>query len=158
MKRKITDLEQRLIIDGWCLAIKRYTGKNSERTFCYEYHKLSDITKDGKSFEQVIKLDQKRSQIVDYGVRNIYLHYLNDQEMCFVRFLFYELKHYVERIEQENASVVDTLMTTAEKLNEIAQGFVPNSELDEKQELPPLTPEQFDELCQEMENENAKGS
>lgn len=154
MKRKITDLEQRLIIDGWYLAIKRYTGKNSERTFCYEYHKLSDITKDGKSFEQVIKLDQKRSQIVDYGVRNIYLHYLNDQEMCFVRFLFYELKHYVEKVEKElDFNSNDPLI---KPINMAAITNVSNSELDERQELPPMTPEQFDEMCQEMENDDAK--
>ena len=142
MKRKITDLEQQLINDGWCLTIKRYTGKHSEKTHCYEYHKTSDIRNNGKSYEQIIELDQKRSQIVNYGIANIQINYLDDAELTLIRFLFLELRHYVERlskVEEPKAASVN----------------VPNSELDEKQELPPMTPEQFDELCQEMEkNDN----
>ena len=144
MKRKITDLEQKLINDGWCLTIKRYTGKHSEKTHCYEYHKISDIRNNGKSYEQVIELDQKRSQIVNYGIANIQINYLDREELDLIRFLFLELRHYVERL-------------TKVEEPKIASVNVPNSELDEKQELPPMTPEQFDELCQEMENQNEKG-
>ena len=153
MKRKVTDLEQKLINDGWCLTNKRYTGKHSEKTHCYEYHKTSDIRNNGKSYEQIIQLDQKRSQIVNYGIANIQIDYLDREELDLIRFLFLELRHFVERIEQENASVIDTILETSKTLGEIASGFVPNSELDEKQELPPMTSEQFDELCEEMENE-----
>ena len=139
MKRKITELENKLIEDGWCLTIKRYTGKHSEKTHRYEYHKTSDIRNNGKCYEQIIELDQKRSQIVNYGIANIQINYLDRDELDLIRFLFLELRHYVERItkveEPKGASV-----------------NVPNSELDERQDLPPMTPEQFDELCQEMEN------
>ena len=138
MKRKITDLEQKLINNGWCLTIKRYTGKHSEKTHCYEYHKISDIRNNGKSYEQVIELDQKRSQIVNYGIANIQINYLDREELDLIRFLFLELRHYVERL-------------TKVEEPKVASVNVPNSELDEKQELPPMTPEQFDELCQEME-------
>lgn len=141
MKRKITDLEQKLINDGWCLTIKRYTGKHSEKTHCYEYHKISDIRNNGKSYEQVIELDQKRSQIVNYGIANIQINYLDREELDLIRFLFLELRHYVERLTKVEEPKVDCVN-------------VPNSELDEKQELPPMTPEQFDELCKEMENQN----
>lgn len=144
MKRKVTDLEQKLINDGWCLTIKRYTGKHSEKTHCYEYHKISDIRNNGKSYEQIIELDQKRSQIVNYGIANIQINYLDRDELDLIRFLFLELRHYVERLTKVEEPKVATVN-------------VPNSELDEKQELPPMTPEQFDELCQEMEksdNEN----
>ena len=143
MKRKITDLEQKLINDGWCLTIKRYTGKHSEKTHCYEYHKISDIRNNGKSYEQVIELDQKRSQIVNYGIANIQINYLDREELDLIRFLFLELRHCVERL-------------TKVEEPKVASVNVPNSELDEKQELPPMTPEQFDELCQEMENQNEK--
>ena len=143
MKRKITDLEQKLINDGWCLTIKRYTGKHSEKTHCYEYHKISDIRNNGKSYEQIIELDQKRSQIVNYGIANIQINYLDREELDLIRFLFLELRHYVERL-------------TKVEEPKVASVNVPNSELDEKQELPPMTPEQFDELCQEMENQNEK--
>lgn len=152
MKRKVTDLEQKLINDGWCLAIKRYTGKHSEKTHCYEYHKTSDITNNGKSYEQVIQLDQKRSQIVNYGISNIQIDYLDREELDLIRFLFLELRHFVERTEKE------IFYSTEIDPPRYIGPNVPNSELDEKQELPPMTPEQFDEMCQEMENENAKGS
>ena len=152
MKRKVTDLEQKLINNGWCLTIKRYTGKHSEKTHCYEYHKTNDITNNGKSYEQVIQLDQKRSQIVNYGIANIQIDYLDREELDLIRFLFLELRHFVERTEKEiwNSTPIDPPRYIGPN--------VPNSELDEKQELPPMTPEQFDEMCQEMENENAKGS
>ena len=143
MKRKTTDLEQKLINDGWCLTIKRYTGKHSEKTHRYEYHKTSDIRNNGKSYEQVIELDQKRSQIVNYGIANIQINYLDREELDLIRFLFLELRHFVERLTKVEES-------------KVASVNVPNSELDEKQELPPMTPEQFDELCQEMENQNEK--
>ena len=145
MKRKTTELEKKLLEDGWCLTIKRYTGKHSEKIHCYEYHKTSDLRNNGKSYEQIIELDQKRSQIVNYGIANIQINYLDDAELTLIRFLFLELRHYVERLTKvEEPKVVSV--------------NVPNSELDERQELPPMTPEQFDEMCQEMEKENAKGS
>ena len=145
MKRKTTELEKKLLEDGWCLTIKRYTGKHSEKIHCYEYHKTSDLRNNGKSYEQIIELDQKRSQIVKYGIANIQINYLDDAELTLIRFLFLELRHYVERLTKvEEPKVVSV--------------NVPNSELDERQELPPMTPEQFDEMCQEMEKENAKGS
>lgn len=169
MKRKVTDLEQKLINDGWCLAIKRYTGKHSEKTYCYEYHKISDITNNGKSYEQVIELDQKRSQIVNYGIANIQINYLDREELDLIRFLFLELRHFVERTEKEifYSTEIDPPRYIGKDISEEEkQKFlnslnepgkvvaVPNSELDEKQELPPMTPEQFDDLCQEMENQN----
>lgn len=139
MKRKITELENKLIEDGWCLTTKRYTGKHSEKTHRYEYHKTSDIRNNGKCYEQIIELDTKRSQIVNYGIANIQINYLDRDELDLIRFLFLELRHYVERI-------------TKVEEPKVASVNVPNSELDERQDLPPMTPEQFDELCQEMEN------
>lgn len=170
MKRKTTELEQKLINDGWCLTIKRYTGKHSEKTHCYEYHKTSDLRNNGKSYEQIIELDQKRSQIVNYGIANIQINYLDREELDLIRFLFLELRHFVERVEKEifYSTEIDPPryiggkdISEEEKqkmlnsLNEPGKVVVvPNSELDEKQELPPMTPEQLDELCQEMEKEN----
>lgn len=144
MKRKITDLEQKLINDGWCLALKRYSGKHSDKTLCYEYHKTSDLRNNGKTYEQIIKLDQKRSQIVDYGIRNVVIDFLNDQELCLIRFLHLELKHFVEKVSKREPRNIKPL------LNKPSQ----NDWLyDERQELPPMNDEQFDELCKEMENE-----
>ena len=136
MKRKITDLEQKLINDGWCLAIKRYAGKHSEKTHSYEYHKIADLSHDGHKYEQIIVLSQKRDTVVKYGINNVQIGFLDSDELLFVRSLYLALKLYVERI------------TTIEepKIN------VPGSDYDERQDLPPMTPEQFDELCEEIEN------
>ena len=160
MKRKVTELEKKLIENGWCLTIKRYTGKHSEKTHRYEYHKTSDIRNNGKCYEQIIELDQKRSQIVNYGIANIQINYLDREELDLIRFLFFELRHYVERVEQESITKIVVKDISEENKQKILNSLnepgkvvvVPNSELDERQDLPPMTPEQFDELCQEMEN------
>lgn len=162
MKRTITELEQKLIDNGWCLTLKRYIGKHSEKTLCYEYHKTSDIRNNGKTYEQIIKLDQKRSQIVDYGIKNVVIDFLNDQELCFVRFLHLELRHFVERltIKQEDLTklVIKDIseQDKAKLLKSLAQpnNVVPMEIYNESKDLPPMTPEQFDELCQEIEKEN----
>lgn len=137
MNRKITELEQKLIDDGWYLNLKRYTGKRSDKIECYEYHKTSDIRNDGKTYDQIIKLDQKRSQIVSFGIGNLAIEYMSEEELTFVRFLYFELKHFVEKL-----TVVEEPFI-----------YVPNLEYDERKELGPMTPEQFDELCQEQEKE-----
>lgn len=142
MKRKITELEQKLLDNGWYLANKRYTGKHSEKTLCYEYQKTSDLRNDNKVYDLFINLDLKRSQIVKYGVANLFIERMTEEELTIVRFIFLELRKFVESLTKVEEPKVN----------------VPNSELDEKQELPPMTPEQFDELCQEMEKTNAKGS
>ena len=142
MKRKITELERKLLENGWYLANKRYTGKRSEKTLCYEYQKTSDLRNDNKVYDLFINLDLKRSQIVKYGVANLFIERMTEEELTIVRFIFLELRKFVESLTKVEEPKVN----------------VPNSELDEKQELPPMTPEQFDELCQEMEKTNAKGS
>ena len=150
MKRKITELEQKLLDNGWYLANKRYTGKRSEKTLCYEYQKTSDLRNDNKVYDLFINLDLKRSQIVKYGVANLFIERMTEEELTIVRFIFLELRKFVESLSDNHDHAKDVL--------EYSQVNVPNSELDEKQELPPMTPEQFDELCQEMEKDNAKGS
>ena len=168
MKRKITELEQKLLDNGWYLANKRYTGKRSEKTLCYEYQKTSDLRNDNKVYDLFINLDLKRSQIVKYGVANLFMERMGSEELMIVRFLFLELKHYVERVTtykdaMEYSKVVVKDICDEEKqkmLNSLNEPHkilvVPNSELDERQELGAMTPEQFDELCKE--NEDAKGS
>ena len=142
MKRKITELEQKLLDNGWYLANKRYTGKRSEKTLCYEYQQTSYLRNDNKVYDLFINLDLKRSQIVKYGVANLFIERMTEEELTIVRFIFLELRKFIESLTKVEEPKVN----------------VPNSELDEKQELPPMTPEQFDELCQEMEKTNAKGS
>lgn len=146
MKRKITDLEQKLIDDGWCLTIKRYTGKHSEKIHCYEYHKTSDLRNDNKTYDLFIQLDQKRSQIIKYGLASLFMERMGNDELMVARFLFLELRHYVERLTEKREPRPIKPM-----LNEPSES---HWEYNEKDELPPMTPEQLDELCQEMEKEN----
>ena len=148
MKRKVTELEQKLIDDGWCLTTKRYTGKHSQKILCYEYHKTSDLRNDNKTYDLFIQLDQKRSQIVKYGVANLFMERMGSEELMIVRFLFLELRHYVERLtEKREPRQIDPLLNKPSDRN---------WEYNESEELAPMTPEQFDELCKE--NEDAKGS
>lgn len=107
MKRKITDLEQKLIDDGWYLNLKRYFGKHSEKIECYEYEKTSDLRNNGKTYDYFIELDQKRSQIVKYGIKNLFLEKMSEDELTLVRFLYLEIKHFVERLTKEIESNAD---------------------------------------------------
>ena len=136
MKRKNTELDQKLIENGWYLTNKRYTGKHSEKTQCYEYVKTSDLRNDNKTYDLFILLDTKRSQIVNYGIKNVSFDYLGEIELCSLRFLHLELRHFIERLTQVDKPLVVN---------------VPNSEYDEQVEIAPMTPEQFDELCKENE-------
>ena len=143
MKRKVTELEQKLIDDGWCLTTKRYTGKHSQKILCYEYHKTSDLRNDNKTYDLFIQLDQKRSQIVKYGIANLFVERMGSEELMIVRFLFLELRHYVERLtEKREPRQIDPLLNKPSDRN---------WEYNESEELAPMTPEQFDELCKEHE-------
>ena len=138
MKRKITNLEQELINSGWILTTKKYMGKHSNKIYCYEYHKTSDLRNDNKTYDQIIMLNQKRTQIVDYGINNVYVDFLNDQQLCVLRFLHLELKHFVDRLIEKKPLIVN----------------VPNSEYDEQQEVSPMTFEEMDMLCEQLAKEN----
>lgn len=142
MKRKITSLEQKLIENGWCLTNKRYKGKHSEKTLSYEYHKTSDLRNDNKVYDQVIILDQKRSQIVNYGIKNVYFDFFGDQELCLLRFLHLELRHFIEKLTVREPREIKPL------LNQPSEN---EWELKEKANVTPLTPEELDELCKEKE-------
>lgn len=123
MKRKITDLEKQLIADGFVLSFKQYHGKHSEKTLSYTYIKDNWI----------IKLDKTREKILGF--------FLNDLDYAALIKLnqdFHSLNSYVSNLIDPPSKPT----------------FVPVSEYDESEEIPTgLTPEQFDELCKEKENE-----
>ena len=108
--RSKTNLEQKLIDNGWCLTTKRYIGKHSEKTLCYEYHKTADLRNDGKEYDQIIKLDTKRAKIVSYGIENVNIEYLDDDEILFIRTLYFQLDHFVQlltKVETKQATYFD---------------------------------------------------
>ena len=132
MKRKVTDLEKKLIENGWYLAVKRYTGKRSEKTLCYEYQKTSDLKNDNKVYDLFINLDQKRSQIVKYGIKNLFIERMTEEELTIVRFVFLELRKFVERTQKDDGWANVEL---AEEKSTVIPINVPNSEYDERQDL-----------------------
>lgn len=68
MKRKETILEQKLLENGYTLTGKRYKGKHSQLTECYEYSKKAFITVNEEIIETqfFIFIDSKRVSIYDH--------------------------------------------------------------------------------------------
>lgn len=129
MKRKITDLEKKLLENGYVLVGKDYGGKHSEKTRCYVY----------KNGINVIKLDYTRKKVLDYALVGVIIVGVVDKvELEILNTNFKGLENFV------------TSLTNSETKETI---YVPNSELDEREELGSMTPEQFDELCKEKEND-----
>lgn len=67
MKRKVTELEQKLIDSGYTLCFKSYIGKHSQFTEYYEYSKFEQF--DPLFYVRcVVRLDPKRTKIKFYGI------------------------------------------------------------------------------------------
>ena len=133
MNRNVTELEQKLINDGWYLSFKSYQGKHSEKTLCYEYHKTADLRLENKTFDQVIKLDTKREHVVNYGVLNPDIELLDQDTMTFVRGLFITLRDYVARITNEEKSPYEKAHEMAENYLAENPSFTPCEIFDDKE-------------------------
>lgn len=66
MKRRITELEQKLLDNGWKLYSKNYCGKYSQFTMNYQFYKV--IGFGSFACEVCAFLDKKREKVVDYKV------------------------------------------------------------------------------------------
>ena len=125
MKRKITNLEQRLIDKGYYLSHKHYGGRKSEKTLSYMY-----VNKNA-----FVKLDSKREQVVDYGLLNYHAMELTRMELQGIEILLDMIKNdFIIEGYYEPTTV----------------GIAPSG-FDENVELGDMTFEQFDELCKENE-------
>lgn len=146
MKRKITDLEQRLIDKGYYLSHKHYGGRKSEKTISYMY-----VNKNA-----FVKLDNKREQVVDYGLLNYHAMELTTMELKGIELLLDMIK---SDFKVDNKSVINVTQERSCELPldepttnlEIAQYLC---DYDESDELGEMTFEQFDELCKEKEQWN----
>lgn len=98
MKRKITELEQKLIDNGWKLINKTYSGKRSEKTNNYVYFKTETLTSQNINYGQVIKLNAKRTGIVDYGLLNVSCELLNDLTLMTFRIMLTNLRSFIKEI------------------------------------------------------------
>ena len=146
MKRKITDLEQRLIDKGYYLSHKHYGGRKSEKTISYMY-----VNKNA-----FVKLDNKREQVIDYGLLNYHAMELTRMELKGIELLLNMVENDISEREPRKIVICDISDEKKEELlKELNKPhktiFIPNSEYDEKKELGEMTFEQFDELCKEKE-------
>ena len=160
MKRKITELEQRLIDKGYYLSHKQYSGRKSEKTLSYTY-----VNKNA-----FVKLDFKRENVVSYGLLNYSAMELTRMEWQGIDILLNMIKNDIG--ETREPRKIEPLLNRPTKIilgNDISDEkkeklikelnepdkvvFCPNSEYDEREELGSMTFEQFDELCQEKEND-----
>ena len=95
MKRKTTELEQKLIKRGFRLDHKDYIGKNSEKTLSYVYYGVVE-TSHFKVGVNVI-LDAKRNEIKVWGIRNL-LEFINNP-ITFTQYQLNILNCVMEDIE-----------------------------------------------------------
>lgn len=129
MKRRITDLEKKLLENGYTLTSKLYKGKHSEKTCCYVY----------KNGHNAIKLDYTRTNVIDFAVLVLFVDCAIDKvNLAIINNAYNLLNEFVNNLMPQDKKVI----------------VVPNSEIDERDELGAMTPEQFDELCLEMENKD----
>ena len=80
MKRKVTNLEQKLLDNGWKLVAKEYRGKYSQWTSCYVFEKV--ISLDNLPFCDYkfnVKLDKHRNSVVKIYISEI--GYVDENEL-----------------------------------------------------------------------------
>ena len=104
MKRTTTILEQKLIANGWYLASKAYWGKRSDKTSYYEYQK-----QDNAKQKLVIRLDKKRTKVIQYGIADIHCPYLTRIELEGLHMAFFTLRDFVDFITKEEELTLESV-------------------------------------------------
>ena len=142
MERKITELEQKLLDDGWVLTEKHYTGNHSEKTEFYDYRKNVPYEKD-LGFDAIIRIDSKRTKILNIGIPNVYIDNLtrekHEELVCRYRFLQDYVKKIVETKITETCEIPtlnDLDLTPKEKF--IVEQIAGTNELDKIAKVPNL--------------------
>lgn len=97
MERKITELEQKLLDDGWVLTEKHYTGNHSEKTEFYDYRKNVPYEKD-LGFDAIVRIDSKRTKIINVGIPNVYIDNLTREKHEELVYRYRFLQDYVKKI------------------------------------------------------------
>lgn len=94
MKRKITDLEQRLLDKGYVLSCKTYTKKRN-RIESYVYQKIVDD-------EYIINvvLDPYRNHIMNYGFKKMMV-YFDLESMARIKLIYEKVTKEITEIDIE---------------------------------------------------------
>ena len=132
MRRKITDLEQRLIDKGYYLSHKQYSGRKSEKTHSYTY-----VNKNA-----FVKLDFKRENVISYGLLNYSAMELTRMEWQGIGLMLNIIEKDIDVIEEKTHIVKENF-----KVIQLAD---PDEQLYES--TPKGTFEEIDELNAEKEN------
>lgn len=113
MKRKTTELEQRLINNGYRLTKKQYGGRKSEKTLFYVYEKG----------EQFVKLDYKRENVLSLGISEFHQP-ITKLELESLRLKLYNIEQdtlhdnerwVTEKIEEEHGVIIPLELPTGEE-------------------------------------------
>lgn len=70
MERRKTQLEEKLLSNGWYLESKDYAGKYSQKTLSYTYSK--DLVYGNGVVNARVIINAKRDEIIDIQVKNPY--------------------------------------------------------------------------------------
>ena len=135
MKRKVTDLEQKLIQNDFRLLGKEYGGKHSQKTVSYIYQRG----------DEYIKLDHTRTRVIGFFFEHRTLT-INQTTLLMLNAQFKGLNDFVSSLIETPKKVSGETL-----VNEIHDAL--DRELPQEK-LPPMTPEQLDELNQEKEQAN----
>ena len=136
MKRKTTQLEKRLLDNGYYLSHKSYSGRKSEKTLSYTY----------VCQNKFVRLDYKREKVITYGLLNYHAMELGEMELQGISLALSKVKNDIDYCNGWRK------ITPSWFFDRNANG-VPPSEMNEQEELGAMTPEDFDELCQEHEQD-----
>ena len=86
MKRRKTQLEEKLLGLGYYLESKDYAGKHSQITLSYTYGK--DILFGGSVVPVQVIINQKRNEVLEVRVKNFKNEYLNMTNIEFFEEVF----------------------------------------------------------------------
>ena len=103
MKRKITELEQKLLDKGWKLECKTYWGKHSQKVDTYEFYKeivvdISELSPKPIRFPAKLILDCKKKEIIGYEVLNIGSQYVDENQLMLLKLRFAYVEQEIKEI------------------------------------------------------------
>ena len=91
MKRKITELEQKLLENSYVLVAKQYSGKHSEKTYCYFY----------QNGNNAIKIDYTRTKVLDFFI-GLVNGIIDKTALLVLNTKFETLKEFVASLSPQN--------------------------------------------------------
>lgn len=92
MIRRTTELEKRLISNGWYLTSKNYYGKGSNKTLCYNYTKTFELKE--MVVDAIVVISPKRDEVFNVSLA-LFDTTLLEKELPLYQQLFDIIKHEI---------------------------------------------------------------